>query len=82
MAKKKVTVADLISFLEDITDQDMEVFVEGHDGGFDPVRFTSVVRLVEKDSKEGWWEGSYREVSAREGLVGQDCLFLNKEEDL
>lgn len=71
-----MTVKQLINRLQQISNQEMKVVVNGYEGGFDDIKEPKVIIAYERIDNE-WWDGKYEQSSSGQG--GNVMLLLSRE---
>lgn len=68
-----MTVKQLINRLQQISNQEMRVVVNGYEGGFDDIKEPKIIIAYERIDNE-WWDGKYEQSSSGQG--GNVMLLL------
>lgn len=68
-----MTVKQLINRLQQISNQEMKVVVNGYEGGFDDIKEPKVIIAYERIDNE-WWDGKYEQSFSGQG--GNVMLLL------
>lgn len=68
-----MTIKQLINRLQQISNQEMKVVVNGYEGGLDDIKEPKFVIVYERIDHE-WWDGKYEQSSSGQG--GNVMLLL------
>lgn len=71
-----MTVKELINRLQQISNQEMRVVVNGYESGFDEIKQSKIIIAYERIDND-WWDGKYEQSSS--GQSGTVMLLLSRE---
>lgn len=63
-----MTVKELINQLQQVSNQEMRVVVNGYEGGFDDIKEPKIIIAYERIDNN-WWDGKYEQSTGQSGNV-------------